>query len=196
MTALWGCDRMKTKNRDNLLFFSYTRILLATTLFFSSSSLSAKCIDINEALKHVGETRCIVGKVFRVQQGNKGVHYLDFCEDYRSCTFTVVIFSSDLRHVGDVRPLQGRMVEVHGDVKEYEGRAEIILSDASQLGGDAVRIPPLPKNYDVEQKGHYGAGKFSHPKAARTTNKKRQTATLPDAIPKDTGAVEDASTSD
>jgi hypothetical protein len=75
--------------------------------------------------------------------------------------------------------------EVHGPVKEYGGRAEIILQEYRQLGGAGVRIPPLPKNYDVEKKGRYSAGTFSHPKAAKKASKKRQPAKLPVDMPED-----------
>ena len=75
--------------------------------------------------------------MLRVNEGNRGVTFLDFCEDYLVCRFTVVVFPSDLKHVGDVRQLQGKMVEIHGPVKEYDGRAEIVLERARQLTGDA-----------------------------------------------------------
>ena len=55
--------------------------------------------------------------------------------------------------MGDVRQLQGRMFEIHGQVKEYDGRAEIVLEEYLQLGGAAARIRPLAQNYDVEKKG-------------------------------------------
>ena len=38
-----------------------------------------------------------------MKQGSRGTHFFDFCEDYRTCPFTVVVFSSDLKQVGDVR---------------------------------------------------------------------------------------------
>lgn len=154
--------------------------------FLLCPALHAKCISFFDALSHIGESRCVTGKIFRVQQGSNGIHYLDFCADYRTCTFTVVIFRGDLKHVGDIRELQDRLVEVHGDVKEYDGRAEIILKDASQLGGNGARIPRLPKDFDVDRKGHFSAGTFSHPRASSTTaSKKRQPATLPAAVPDD-----------
>jgi hypothetical protein len=78
-----------------------------------------------------------------------------------------------LKSVGDVRQLQGRMVEIHEQVKEYDGRAEIVLEEYRQLGGAGARIPPLPKNYDAEKKGRYSAGAFSHPKAKRNTSRKQ-----------------------
>jgi len=134
----------------------------------------ADCIAFTEAKKHIGETRCVSGKVLAVKEGNRGVTFLDFCEDYRVCPFRVVVFPSNLKHVGDVRQLQGKVVEIHGPVKLYDGRAEIILERTGQLTGDAGRIPPLPKGYDVEKKGRYSAGKFSHPKSGRKAKKKRQ----------------------
>jgi hypothetical protein len=122
------------------------------------------CLPPEDARKHIGEIKCITGKVVRVKQGARGVHFLDFCDDFRLCPFTVVIFPGDLKNVGDIRQLEGRLIEVHGQVKEYDGRAEIILEEYRQLSGSTARIPPLPKNYDVEKKGRYSAVTFSHPK--------------------------------
>ena len=139
----------------------------------------AVCLSFTEAADHIGETRCISGKVFKVEEGNKGVHYLDFCESYASCPFTVVIFPSDLRYVGDIRQLANTTVEIHGPIKLYDGRAEIILQDARQLRGDAAKIPPLPKSYDVEKKGRYSAGKFSYPQTAKRPAPKRQKSPIP-----------------
>ncbi|MGH9547239.1 MAG: hypothetical protein ACRD23_18685 [Terriglobales bacterium] len=131
------------------------------------------CLPIAEARKHVGEIKCVTGTVVRVKPGARGVHFLDFCDDYRLCPFTVVIFARDLKSVGDVRQLQGRMIEIHGKVKEYDGRAEIILEEYRQLSGAGARIPPLPKSYDVEKKGRYSAGTFSHSKSKRKTSQKQ-----------------------
>jgi hypothetical protein len=158
--------------------------LLAATLLLSALA-RPDCLPFEEAKKHVGEIKCVTGKVVRVKQGERGVHFLDFCEDFRLCPFTVVVFPSDLKSVGDVRQLQGKIVEIHGQVKEYDGRAEIILEEYRQLSGSTARIPPLPKNYDVENKGRYSAGTFSHPKAGKQPSKKRKPAKLPIDVPED-----------
>jgi hypothetical protein len=150
-----------------------------------SSLAHPDCLSFDQAKKHVGEIKCITGKVVRVKQGSGGVHFLDFCDDFRLCPFTVVIFPSDLKSVGDVRQLAGRMIEIHGQVKEYDGRAEIILEEYRQLSGSGAKIPPLPKNYDVEQKGRYSAGTFSHAKPGKKAAKKKQPAKLPTEIPED-----------
>jgi hypothetical protein len=131
-------------------------------LFFSALPLFAtsNCLSISEASQHIGETKCIVGKVVRVKVGSKGVHFVDFCEEQAACPFTVVIFPHDLKDIGDVRRLAGRVIEIHGPVKLYDGRAEIILNRIGQLTGGSTLIPPLPKNYDVEKQGHYSAGRM------------------------------------
>jgi hypothetical protein len=132
------------------------------------------CIPFAEARRHTGDSRCVIGKVLRVQKGNGGVHFLDFCEDYRVCPFTVVVFPGDLKKIGDLRQLQGRQIEIEGPVKEYDGRAEIILKRLSQLHGDAAKIPPLPKDYDVERRGSYRAGTFRRAKPSKTSKPKTQ----------------------
>ena len=135
--------------------------IAALTLLLSSSALAASdCLPIGDAKQHVGENKCVTGKVFRVKVGAKGVHFVDFCEDQSSCPFTVVVFPSDLKDVGDVRRLAGHVIEIHGPVKLYDGRAEIILNRVSQLTGGSTLIPPLPRNYDVEKQGHYSAGRM------------------------------------
>jgi len=139
-------------------------------LFGSSSPLAATCIPFSEALSHIGETGCISGRVLRVVPADRGIHYLDFCQDYRVCPFTVVVFPRDLKHVGDVRHLEGQLVEIHGPVKGYDGRAEIILSEARQLKGANIHLPPVPKNYDVERKGRFSAGTF-RPSRSQTRSK-------------------------
>jgi hypothetical protein len=88
-------------------------VLLACVLVHLSV---AACIPFDQAHKHIGETRCVTGKVVRVQAGSGGTHYLDFCDDYRLCSFSVVVFSHDLKNIGDVRQLAGKVVEIRGEV--------------------------------------------------------------------------------
>jgi hypothetical protein len=147
--------------------------------FLVGPLLSASdCIPIYEASLHIGETKCVTGKVLRVKVGAKGVHHLDFCEEQMACQFSVVVFASDLKDVGDVRRLAGRVIEIKGPVKLYDGRAEIILSRINQLTGGAAMIPPIPKNYDVENRGHYSAGHLRPTKKpARTKATPSSTAT-------------------
>src|SRR5450432_4046000 len=133
----------------------YRALLFA---LIAGSSLSASdCIPIQDAGKHVGETKCVAGKVLRVKMAQR-VHFLDFCEDQLACPFTVVIFSYDLKDVGDVRRLAGRNIEINGAIKVYDGKPEIVLKRIGQINGGKAMIPALPKEYDVEKTGHYSAG--------------------------------------
>jgi hypothetical protein len=143
-----------------------------------SSFLAAAsdCLPVSQAAQHIGETKCITGKVVRVKVGSKGVHFVDFCEDQMACPFAVVVFPSDLKDVGDVRRLAGQLIEIHGPVKLYKGRAEIILSRVSQLTAGSTLIPPLPKNYDVEKQGKYSAGRIHPPKKLKTPKQQPNTS--------------------
>ena len=156
---------------------AFLLFLLASDYLFPSD-----CIPINEAAQHIGETKCVTGKVLRVKVGAKGVHFLDFCEDQMACPFSVVVFGNDLKDVGDVRRLAGRTIEIRGAVKAYDGRPEIILRRISQIEGGAAMIPPLPKNYDVENRGRFSAGRlYPSKKPAKSKAKIPTTATYGDA---------------
>src|SRR5581483_10989763 len=136
-----------------------------------SLSLGA-CIPFDQARNHLDETQCVTGNVIRVQAGDRGVHYLDFCEDYRLCSFTVVIFQHDLQKIGDVRQLAGKVIEISGEIKDYDDRAEIVLESSRQLNHGLMRFSPLPKSFDVEERGHFSAG-TSRPPRKRSASKKK-----------------------
>jgi hypothetical protein len=150
---------------------------VALLILLSASPVlhATDCVPLYEARQHVGQTKCVTGKVLRVKVGARGVHFLDFCEEQMACPFSVVVFPSGLKDVGDVRRLAGRTIEIHGPVKLYDGRAEIILNRISQITGGAAMIPPLPKAYDVENRGHYSAGHL------RPTKKPAKTTATPNA---------------
>lgn len=137
----------------------------------SSSEPFQNCLVVADAQKHVGKANCVTGTVVRVEEGNNGVTFLDFCADYHSCPFAVVVFRADLRALGDVRQLQGRTVSIKGRIEEYDGRAEIILRHPQQLGDSAGKLTALPKDYDVERQGHYSVGTFRPAKSKKARNK-------------------------
>jgi hypothetical protein len=147
-------------------------LLLVAIPFLPHSCVADDCMAIHETGRHIGETRCVIGKVVRVKVGEKGVHFLDFCEDQMACPFTVVVFSHDLKDVGDVRRLAGREIQIRGALKLYDGRPEIVLSRISQIKGGAAMIPALPKNYDVENRGRFSAGRLYPSKKPPKTHSK------------------------
>jgi len=158
------------------LIFASALVLTASAASFAGNpegaSTPPNCLTIAEAGKHIGKAQCVTGTVVHVEQGSHGVTFLDFCAEYRNCPFTVVAFSGDLKKIGDVRQLQGRVVTIQGRIEQYDDRAEIILRHAQQLGESAALLGAMPKDYDVERHGHYSAGSF---RASKTKKPKRTT---------------------
>jgi hypothetical protein len=98
-----------------------------------STNSSSACVDIRNAAPLVGKKGCVAGLVMRAFSARSGNTFLDFCQDYRDCPFTSVIFAPDKDKFGNLESLQGKRVEIRGDVVSYQDRAEIIIRDPEQL---------------------------------------------------------------
>jgi len=146
---------------------------------------SAACLPIEEAARHVGETACVHGKVLTVSAAPAGTHLLHFCEEGRECGFSAVVFSKDLRQVGDVRTLQGKEVDIQGQIRLYKGYPEVIVRDSRQLKGEAAKLPPIPKNYDVAKQGKASPGQrpSSSHKRAKYSHRAAESLTDPSIEP-------------
>jgi hypothetical protein len=75
----------------------------------------------------------VAGQVVRVYTSRGGNTFLDFCQDFRDCPFTSVIFAADKDKFGDLESLRGKSVELRGAITLYAGRAEIIIHDPQQI---------------------------------------------------------------
>ncbi|HXH48573.1 MAG TPA: hypothetical protein VNM47_04300 [Terriglobia bacterium] len=91
------------------------------------------CVEISQAGLHTGENTCVEGRVLRVFTARSGSTFLDFCQDYRNCAFGSVIFAGDRSRFGNLGSLEGRKVEIAGEITTYNGRAEIIIRDPKQI---------------------------------------------------------------
>lgn len=154
-------------------------------LFCLTGLAGATCLSPEQAAGRIGATTCVSARVTQISQGPDGVQYIDFCADHSRCAFSGVVFANDLRDVGDIRTLPGKMVEVHGQIQEYEGHSEIIVRNARQLRGAGVSLPAAPKQYDVEQRGHFSAGTFRAPRKPKTPKKKRKALSGTVEVPTD-----------
>lgn len=152
---------------------------LATALaaLLLAAAAGAACLPFSEAAQHIGKTGCISGKVVAISKGHGGEQYVDFCAAHAGCGFSAVVFADDLRDVGDIRTLPGKTVELHGQIRERDGQPQIVLSDARQLKGTSPKLPPVPKTYDVEERGHAMVGTSRPPKKPKKP--KRTKPTLP-----------------
>jgi len=91
------------------------------------------CLDFHTASGHSGENTCVTGRVLRVFTSRSGNTFLDFCTDYRRCPFTSVIFASDRSQFGNLAALEGRKVEIRGEITSYNSRAEIVIHKPQQI---------------------------------------------------------------
>src|SRR5256885_4155873 len=95
------------------------RRLVFLSLF--SAAAAAACIPVADAPKKIGAIACVSGKVVKITAGPGGVQYIDFCAEHARCVFSAVVFADHLRDVGDIRTLAGKTLEVHGQVRAYDG---------------------------------------------------------------------------
>ncbi len=99
----------------------------------STAAPQGACVGIPQAGLHTGENTCVEGRVLRVFTARSGSTFLDFCQDYHNCGFGSVIFASDRSRFGNLGSLQGRRVEIAGEITTYNGRAEIIVHEPKQI---------------------------------------------------------------
>jgi DNA/RNA endonuclease YhcR with UshA esterase domain len=159
-----------------LLAFSLSFVfLILSPICCARKTQSGPCLSLADAGKHVGTDQCVIGTVEHIEHTTKGVTFLNFCKAAKACPFTVVVFPTDIKKMGDIQRLEGRQVEIKGTVQDYNGRAEIVLKRTQQLGESAyVVIPRVPTDYDVEKAGHGSAGKFKASKAAKKKTAKQK----------------------
>ena len=94
---------------------------------------SAIRIDYTEAPNHIGEYACVSGKIDHVYTSRKGTIFLNFCPDYKTCPFGVVIFGEDAHKFPNPKQYEGQTLEIAGLIKSYQGRPEIVLNDLGQI---------------------------------------------------------------
>jgi len=162
------------------------RIAALLPIALLASLSHSECLTIEQTKDKTGARVCVSAKVLKVVAG-RGAHFLDFCDDYTKCPFTVVVFDRDLRDVGDIRQLEGKLIEIHGNIVQYEGRSEIVLRDSAQLKGSSPKLPPVPKSYDADRRGSFSATAKS---AATTATKKPKRSRRKPQNTTDPGAVD------
>src|SRR3989344_5386790 len=99
----------------------------------AAASVSIGTIDYTQTLGHIGEYASVRGTLVEAYTSKTGTVFLDFCENYKTCSFSGVIFADDAKKFGDLSRYAGQVVTLTGKIVSYEGKAEIILSSPSQL---------------------------------------------------------------
>jgi DNA/RNA endonuclease YhcR with UshA esterase domain len=108
-------------------------LVLAFGLALVAAPAMAHAIQPAEAKGHVGQTVTVEGVVDNVHTAKSGNTYVDIGGRYPNNAFAAVIFSKDASKFPNVSALKGKTVDVSGSVRLYQGKPEIILTDAGQL---------------------------------------------------------------
>jgi len=89
--------------------------------------------DYTEAPSHIGEYASISGTLIDAYTASSGTVFLDFCKNYKSCPFSAVVFAGDAPSFGDLSRYAGKTITLTGTIASYQGVAEMVLTDPSQL---------------------------------------------------------------
>ena len=99
----------------------------------AAATVSIGTIDYTDATAHVGDLASVRGTLYDSYTSASGTVFLDFCKSYKTCPFSGVIFADDAKKFGDLSRYAGQTVTLTGKISSYKGKAEIVLSDPSQL---------------------------------------------------------------
>jgi DNA/RNA endonuclease YhcR with UshA esterase domain len=87
-------------------------------------------IGTGEADKHYGQEMIVTGTVAQVSIRSRMI-FLNLDQPYPDSPFTVVIFPG--KYLADVEALEGKAVEIKGEIKNYHDKPEIVLDNTDQL---------------------------------------------------------------
>lgn len=99
----------------------------------AAAPVSIGTIAYTDAPRHIGDMASVRGTLVNAHTSKSGTVFLDFCQSYKGCPFSGVIFADDAKQFGDLARYAGSVVTLTGKISSYQGKAEIILSSPSQL---------------------------------------------------------------
>ena len=128
-----GTDPMLRQTYENILKKLLDAYKGNSAAAGAAALVSIGTIDYTEALKHVGKYASVRGKLIEAYTSKSGTVFLDFCKNYKTCSFSGVIFADDVKKFGDLSRYEGTIITLTGKIVSYQGKAEIILSSPSQI---------------------------------------------------------------
>ncbi len=89
----------------------------------SEETSAPPCVPMKQAKDWLGKTGCVSGKVLKVAESQGGNIFVNFCSSYKKCDFSAVALKRDSESLGDLRELEGKVVELRGEITAYKGNA-------------------------------------------------------------------------
>ncbi|HRE10083.1 MAG TPA: hypothetical protein PK605_02105 [Ignavibacteria bacterium] len=111
-----------------------TKLFLLLLMFIgiSAISYSQDTVSTKEAKNFIGETKIVRGIVASIFVSNKGTVLINFDEPHPNATFVAVIKTGTAEvSYADVK--KGSIMTITGKIEEYKGKAEIIITEQSQI---------------------------------------------------------------
>lgn len=99
----------------------------------AAAPVSIGIIDYTQAGSHIGDYASVRGTLVEAYTSASGTVFLDFCKNYKTCPFSGVIFADDAEKFGNLSRYNGTVITLSGKISSYQNKAEIILSEPSQL---------------------------------------------------------------
>lgn len=130
-----GTDPIVRQTYENILKKLFDKYRANSAAAGAAANVSIGTISYTDAPGHIGETASVQGILVKAYTSASGTVFLDFCKSYKTCPFSGVIFADDAKEFGDLARYNGTNVTITGKISSYQGRAEIILSEPSQLKG-------------------------------------------------------------
>jgi len=117
---------------------------MAASLIFSASIALILAQDgalkADQAEAHIGETATVEGKV-SIHKTQAGETYLDIGGTGTAAPFSAYVSRWNSVHFKNVDKLDGKKVEITGQISTFRGKPEIFLTDPGQISAKAEPAP-------------------------------------------------------
>ncbi len=128
-----GTDPALRQTYENILTRLLDEYRGNTAAANAAAPISIGTIAYTDAPNHIGDLASVQGTLVDAYTSASGTVFLDFCKSYKGCPFSGVVFADDVKKFGDLSKYAGQAVTLTGKITSYQGQAEIVLSDPSQL---------------------------------------------------------------
>ena len=128
-----GTDKALRQTYENILIKLLNAYKGNNAAAGAAASVSIGIIDYTQASAHIGEYASVRGTLIKAYTSKTGTVFLDFCPSYKTCPFSGVIFADDAKKFGDLSRYNDSIITLTGKISLYQDKAEIILSNPSQI---------------------------------------------------------------
>jgi DNA/RNA endonuclease YhcR with UshA esterase domain len=135
VTSFFVANIYKNHSMSRMKLWICVFTVLAFTLNLSADPANSPAlmkIGTDEATNFYDKEMIVTGTVAQVSI-RPGIVFLNLDKPYPKSPFTLVIFPAATNQFGNLTSLKGSFVEATGKIRNFHGRAEMVLEKAKQL---------------------------------------------------------------